>query len=165
MNIIDFVHITTVFLASNIKNILKVRKVHSKKISKLFSDNSYYELAASHDPEKVLLNFSNHLLTVHEKSSLSSGLNFAILAKNVNYADYLLPVELLFRNIDLCEISSYDKKFIRNRLRDCAFTSFRDSSKINENNLSKEKHLALDDLAKNRGFVIQKADKGNTVVI
>ena len=109
MNIIDFVHITTVFLTSNIKNILKVRKVHSKKISKLFSDNSYYELAASHDPEKVLLNFSNHLLTVHEKSSLSSGLNFAILAKNVNYADYLLPVELLFRNIDLCEISSYDK--------------------------------------------------------
>ena len=44
---------------------------------------------------------------------LSSGLNFAIPPKNVNYANYLLPVELLFRNIDLCEISSYDKKFIR----------------------------------------------------
>ena len=33
------------------------------------------------------------------------------------------------------------------------------------NNLSKEKHLALKDLIKNRDFVIQKADKCNTVVI
>ena len=83
---------------------------------------------------------------------------------NVNYADYLLPFEL-FRNTDLCEISSYDKEFVRSRLRDRAFTSFRDSSKINEHNLSKDEHLALKDLIKKRGLVIQKADTGNTVVI
>ena len=56
-------------------------------------------------------------------------------------------------------------EFMRSRLRDCAFTYFRDSSKIHENNLSKEEHLALKDLIKNRDLVIQKADKGNTVVI
>ena len=39
---------------------------------------------------------------------------------------------------------------MRSRLRDCAFTSFRDSGKINEDNLSKEEHLALKDLIKNR---------------
>ena len=54
---------------------------------------------------------------------------------------------------------------MRSRLRDCTFTYFRDSSKINENNLSKEEHLALKDLIKNRDLVIQKADKGNTLVI
>ena len=45
------------------------------------------------------------------------------------------------------------------------FTYFRDSSEIHENNLSKEEHLALKDLIKNRDLVFQKADKGNTVVI
>ena len=36
------------------------------------------------------------------------------------------------------------------------FTSFRDSSKINENTISKEEHLALEDR------VILKTDQGNT---
>ena len=118
-----------------------------------------------HDPEKVLLNFSNHSLTEHEKSLLSRGLNFAIPPKNVNYANYLLPSELLFRDIDLCEIPSYDKEFIRSRLRNCVITSFKDSGKINENNLSKKEHLALKNLIKNRDLIIQKVDKGNTVVV
>ena len=65
----------------------------------------------------------------------------------------------------MCDVPSYDKEFIRSRLRDCVFTYFRDSSKIYENNLSKEEHLALKDLIKNRDLFIQKADKGNTVVI
>ena len=138
LNIIDFVHITTVFLTSNNKNILKVWEIQGKKINKLCSDNSYYESVTSHDPEKVLFNFSSHSLTEHEKSLLSRGLNFAIPPKNVNYADYLLPFELLFRDIDLCHVPSYDKEFIRSKLRNCAFTYFRDSSKIYENNLSKE---------------------------
>ena len=69
-------------------------------------------------------------------------MNFAIPPKNVNYADYLLSFRLLFRDINLCEVSSYDKEFILSSLRDCEFTSFRDSSNINENNLSKEEHLA-----------------------
>ena len=33
LNIIDFVHTTTVFLTSNKKNILKVRKVQGKKLA------------------------------------------------------------------------------------------------------------------------------------
>ena len=154
-----------VFLTSNNKNILKVRKVQGKKISKLSSDNSYYESVTSYDPENVLFSFSNRSLTEHGISLLSRRLHFAIPPKNVNYADYLPPFELLFRDSDLCEVPNYDKEFIRSRLRDCAFTSFRDPSKINENNLSKEEHLALKDLIKNRDLVIQKDDKGNTVVI
>ena len=46
-----------------------------------------------------------------------------------------------------------------------AFTSFRDSGKIIENNLFEEEHLTLKDLIKNRDLIIQKADKGNIVVI
>ena len=94
-NIIDFVHITTVFLTSKNNNIQKVWKVQGKRIS-----------VTSHVLEKVLLNFSNHSLAEHQKSLLSRGLNFAILPKNINYADYLLPLKLLFRDNDLCEIPS-----------------------------------------------------------
>ena len=95
---------------------------------------------------------------------LTRGLNFALPRKNLYYADYILPFELLFRDIDLNEISSYKKIFIRSRLRDCALTSFRYSGNINENNLSKEEHLALKDLMKKRSLVIRNADKGNAVV-
>ena len=122
LNVLDFVHITTVYLTSNSKNILKVRKIQGKKISKLCSDNSYYQSVTSHDPEKVLFNFSSHSLTEHEKSLLSRRLNFTFPPKNVNYADYLLPFELLFRDIGLYDVPSYDKEFIRSTLRDCPFT-------------------------------------------
>ena len=94
-NIIDFVHITTVFLTSKNNNIQKVWKVQGKRIS-----------VTSHVLEKVLLNFSNYSLAEHQKSLLSRGLNFAILPKNINYADYLLPLKLLFRDNDLCEVPS-----------------------------------------------------------
>ena len=118
----------------------------------------------SHDPEKIFFNFFNHSLIEHEKSLLRNGLNFAIPPKNLTYAGYLLPSELLFRDIDFCQIPSYNKEFLRSRLRDCAFTSLGESSKINENNLSKEEHLALKYLIKNRNLVIQKADKGDIVI-
>ena len=99
------------------------------------------------------------------KSLISRVLNFAISSKNVNYADYPLPFELLLRDIDLYEVPNYDKEFIYSRLWEYAFTSFRDSSKINENTLSKEEHLALKDLIENRDLVIQKTNNGKTVVI
>ena len=141
MNFIDFVHITTVFLASNYRNISKIRKVHCKKTWQLSSNNSYFESVTSHDPEKVLFNFSSHQLTEHDKSLLSRGLNFAIPPKNLNYADYLLTFELLFRDIDLLDIPRTDRDFIHGRLRDCAFTSYRNVAKNIDRNLSKEEIL------------------------
>ena len=113
LNIVDFIHITTVLLTSNSKNILKVRKVQGEKISKLCSDNSYHK-SVTPDELEVFLNFSKDTLTGHEQSLHSRGLTFP--SKSINYADYLLPFELLFRDIDLSEISRYDKEFIRSRL-------------------------------------------------
>ena len=112
-----------------------------------------------------MFNFSSHQLTEYEKSLLTKGLNFAIPPKNLNYADYMLPFELLFRDIDLLDIPRTDRDFIQGRLRDCAFTSYRDVDKNIDRNLSKEEHFALNTLVKNKDLIIQKADKGNTVVI
>ena len=45
------------FVTSNNQNILEVWKLQDKKISKLCSDNSYYQSVTSHDPKKFYLIF------------------------------------------------------------------------------------------------------------
>ena len=67
-------------------------------------------------------NFLSYQLSEHGKSLLSKGLNFAVSPNNLNYADYMSPFELLFRDIDLLDIPRTDRDFIRGRLRECAFT-------------------------------------------
>ena len=75
----------------------------------------------NHDPNKVIFNFSSYELSDVEKSVLCKGLNFSVKPKSIEYSEFLLPFELLFRDV---------------------------------------KHLS-----KNKNIVIQKADKGNTIVI
>ena len=87
----------------------------------LMINNSYHNSVKSHDPDKVIFSFSGHVLNTTEKTLLSKGLNFAIPPKNINYADYILPFEVLYRDVDFLEVSNLDKEFIKSRLRDSAF--------------------------------------------
>ena len=82
------------FLVSNDENIYKICKNQGKKLHNLFLNNSYHNSVISHNPDKVIFNFSTHVLNTTEKSLLSKGLNFAIPPKNINYADYVIPFEL-----------------------------------------------------------------------
>ena len=88
-----------------------------------------------------------------------------ITPKNMNYADYMLPFELLYRNVDCLEVSNLSKEFIKSRLRDSGCSSYKDTSKPFEKNLLKAEFDALKILLKNKDIIVQKADKGNTVVI
>ena len=56
--------------------------------------------------DKVIFNFWSLVLTDHEKTLLSKGLNFTILHKDLNYVDYLLPFELSYSDINSLEISN-----------------------------------------------------------
>ena len=107
---------------------------------------------------KVIFNFSDHVLNTTEKYLLSKGLNFAILPKNINYTDFMLPFKLLYRDIDSLEVSNLHKEFIKSRLRDSAFSSYKDTGKILENNLAKEEFDALKILHKNKDIIVEKAD-------
>ena len=110
MSFIDYVHVITKFLVSNDKNIYKIRKSQGKKLHNLFLSNSYHHNSeTSHNPDKVIFNFSSHFLNTTEKSLLSKGLNFAIPPKNINCADYMIPFELLYRDVDSLEVSNLDK--------------------------------------------------------
>ena len=90
MSFIDYVHVITKVLVSNDKNIYKIRKNQRNKLHNLFLNNSYHNSVTSHDPDRVAFNFSGHVFNTTEKSLLSKGLNFAILPKNTNCADYML---------------------------------------------------------------------------
>ena len=47
---------------------------------------------------------------------------FQFLLKRLDYADYLLPVEFLFRDINMTEYPYQDKELIKSRLKDLEFT-------------------------------------------
>ena len=72
---------------------------------------------------------------------------------------------MLFREITSLDIGDFNKECIKSRLRDSAYTSFKQVSRISDKNLSREEVKALNNLVKNKDLVIQKADKGNNIVI
>ena len=117
------------------------------------------------DPEKVIFNFSKYELSDAEKKLLRKSLTFSLAPKQLNYADYLVHLELFYRNIrNLVVLSNEDFDFVKTKTKQTALSSFRQYNKNSQQNLSKEL-AALASLSKNKDIVIQKSDKGNCVVI
>ena len=150
-------------MIGNDKAILKHKQIQNKKLNNLkvtMLENS------SHDPDKVIFNFLDYKLTEREKSVLCKGLEFAISPNKLDYADFMLPFELLFRDIKNTDLSILQTKAVKSKILDTAFSSF-DSFNNNKvrSNLSKEELKALHNLCKQKHLVVQKADKGNTAVI
>ena len=105
-------------------------------------------------------------LTEAEKSLLVKGLSFSLPPKQLSYSDYLINFELFYRSIDNLKILSGDNlDFIKTRIKDTALTSFRNYNANVPQHLSNEEFEALKTLSGNCNLVIQKADKGNSVVI
>ena len=80
-----------------------------------------------------------------DKSLLIKGLNFAIPPKKIEYSKFLLPFELLFRDIKSNSESSVDLASVKVRLQDTAFTSYSAFNKDNSSfsHLSKDKFESL----------------------
>ena len=55
----------------------------------------------------------------------------------------MIPFQLLYRDVDSLEVSNLDKEFVKSMLRDSAFSSYKDTSKIFEKNLPKAEFDAL----------------------
>ena len=83
------------FLLVTIKKITKVKEAHCKKLKNL----GLASPIRSHNPGKIIINHLSYHLSDIEKTVLAKGLNFALLPKKLNYADYLTPYELLLRDI------------------------------------------------------------------
>ena len=124
---IDHAHIFTKLLVSNVKNISKFHKKQGKKLHNLFF--SYHNSVIFPDPDKVIFNFPNHALNTTEKFLSSKAFHFVISLKNINYLDFILPFELLYRDVDSLYISDMDIEFTKSRLKDSAFSSYKVTGK------------------------------------
>ena len=125
-------------------------------------DKSYHNSVTANDPDNVIFICSDHVLKTTERSLLSKGLDFTKPPRNINYADFLLPFKLLYRDVDSLEVSNLDKEFIKSRFRGSAFSSNKDNGKTLEKNLPKEEFDALKILLKNMDIIVQKVDEGNS---
>ena len=73
---------------------------------------------------------------------------------------------MIFREITSLDIGNFKKECVKYRLQDSAYSSsFKQVSKISDKNLSREEVKVLNNLVENKDLVIQKAGKGNNIVI
>ena len=113
---LDFIHVTTKSLDGNTKSLEKQQEVQQRKLLKLQKEQSSY----GNDPNKVIFNFSNLHLSQVQKSVLSKGLNYALSPSKLKYADYLLPFELLHREIRSFPVANIDSNSVKTHLKDIA---------------------------------------------
>ena len=77
----------------------------------------------SHDPEKVISNFSSDILSDSKKSLLCKGLRFALPPKKIDYADFLLQFELLYRDTLQFNLLSEKRDLLKNELNNICFST------------------------------------------
>ena len=120
-----------------------------------------------HDPKQIIHNYSSPILTPDQESLLMKGLNFSLPPKMLRYEDYMLPFELLYRDFHSLDKKDDELIFARNELRHIAFSSFKMYNKKDNKfvNISELEHKAFLELLELDNIIIQKADKGNVIVI
>ena len=119
----------------------------------------------SHNPDKIIINHSSYQLSDVEKTILAKGLNFALPPKKLNYADYLTPYELLFRDIKELSVDDSILERVKVDMKKICLSSFENFKFKVELNITPDEHKALKNLSSCKDIIIQKAGKGNSVVI
>ena len=157
----DFLHTISLFLDKNTSVLEGVELRQNVKLSKLLEEN------VKHDPRQIIHNYSSQELTPDQESILIRGLNFATPPKKLKYEDFMLPFELLYRDIKNVDQKEGERVFAKNELRNIAFSSFKMYNKRDHKfeNISQVEQRAFLELIEMDNIIIQKADKGNVIVI
>ena len=113
----------------------------------------------------MIINVSLYQLNDVKKSLLAKGLNFALPLKILSRADYLLPLEMVYQGIKTMDVPSSDLDIIKVALKEYAYSSFKKYNFLEELNLSRDEYNALKNLFSLKNIIIQKSDKGNSVVL
>ena len=95
-------------------------------------------------------------------------MNFALNPKKLQYANYCLNFELLYSDILKLDINDKAKEdFLKSKLKEEPLSSFYDYNGQNNkpSNLTSEEFQSLQKLANNNDIIIQKSDKGNSIVL
>ena len=88
-NFLDFNHVYNIIISNNEKSIFKCKYTHKKKLKDFIPGYEVNPTRFSHDPNKVIFNFSSYVLTEHEKSLLCKGLWFLYHLKRLSMLTFL----------------------------------------------------------------------------
>ena len=92
-------------------------------------------------------------------------MNFCLPPKQLNHSDYLVHFQLFHRDIHNLEIlANEDLDFVKKNPKETALSSFKQYNENSQQSLSKEELIVLTNLSRNKDIVIQRSDKGNSVV-
>ena len=160
--LIDFLYITSLFFEKNHKSLEIIKNKQNLKLCRRSRENP------KHQANDIIHNFSDHVLTEAQKSVLMKGLNFCIPPGRLKAENYFLDFELLFRKIkfgEKCEERHLEE--LKTALKNTAYSSlkFHNRKKQKLENITEEEYKALSELSSLENVIIQKADKGNMVVL
>ena len=77
----------------------------------------------------------------------------------------MAPFELFYCETRKLPIEDHELEEVKTEIKKDAYSSFDNYNFWNKLNISKEEFLALKGLSSNRDIILQKADKGNSVVL
>ena len=123
LNFLDFNHVSNIIISKNEKPILKCKYTHIKKLRDLVAGCKVNPSRFSHDPNKIICNFSLYVLAEHEKSLLCKGLRFSVPPKK--YDDFLTQFEFLHRDTIMFEMKSENRDFLKNKLKEICFSTLK----------------------------------------
>ena len=91
---------------------------------------------------------------------------FHLPPKYLYYATYVVNFELFYRNIrNIGILSNKDLDLVKARNKEASLSSYQNYNNDLLQYLSKEEFLGIQNLRKNKNIVIQKSERGNSVVI
>ena len=126
LNLIDFHHVLNISLISNEKELEQIKLKPCSKLKNLIPNFTCDLLAtSSHDPEKVILNFSSYKLSSSDKYLLSKGLHFAIPPKQIDYSNFMTEFQLLYRSTLDLSMTTKEKDCFKTKLKDIPLSSFK----------------------------------------
>ena len=77
-----------------------------------------------------------------------------------------MPFELLYLDIKDLDLHNEKTNFLKAKIKDCALSSFKSYKKrCAVSSLNKDEINALKTISKNNDLIIQKSDKGNSIVL
>ena len=162
---LDFTCLNNFAENSTKKVINRIDVIHRKKLENLGISSQMYPL----DPNVVIFNFSNKILSDKERNLLTLGLNFKLPIYRLNFFDYFLSFENLYNYLSKFDIfNPHDTpNILKNTLHNIAHKYF---YKFKPNKVfcpffSKHEINILRNLAKDRSITICRPDKGTGIVI
>ena len=157
LSVVVFTHLITVFTDSNDKILRKVQEKDKKNLYNLGFCERDKEF---NDPNQVIIIFCSYQLNYAEKLLLAK--EFALPLKVLNHTDYSLPLEMVYWDIKTL-LSDLD--IIKVALKEYAYSFFKKYNFLKELNLLRDEYNTLKNLLSLKNIIIQKSDKGNSVVL